>query len=234
MSNSGIYKIVNNITNKCYVGSAVNILKRFREHKRLLKAKQHHSKKLQHSFNKYNLDNFIFEIIEIVEDKNLLISREQFWIDNLNSFNNGYNCLPKAGSVLGFKASEETKRKHSLKMKGKQLRLGSKSTNEAKAKMSESAKKRGYSKNAIEAMRNANKGNKHSLGRKSSKETSAKRSASIKAHWEIRRQKGQTNSSSKGRCGNGRPLGSNNKINGESIKSLIEKFGEIDFKMKEN
>jgi len=43
-----------------------------------------------------------------VENKDNLISREQYWIDKLNSYEDGYNMCPIAGSTLGKKISEKT------------------------------------------------------------------------------------------------------------------------------
>ena len=43
MKKSGIYKIVNLINGKVYIGSAVNFEKRWREHRRGLISKNHHS-----------------------------------------------------------------------------------------------------------------------------------------------------------------------------------------------
>lgn len=81
---SGIYKIVNIITNDCYIGSSVNINKRKNQHFNLLKHKEHHSIYLQNAYNKYGKDNFIFNILELCE-KDKCIEREQWFIDNINS-----------------------------------------------------------------------------------------------------------------------------------------------------
>jgi len=108
---SGIYKIINIINNKIYIGSAVNIYIRWKSHIQLLQNNKHHSIYLQNSWNKYGGGNFKFEIIEYIEDKNKLIEREQFYLDTYNSYNPlfGYNESPTAKSPLGFKHTEETK-----------------------------------------------------------------------------------------------------------------------------
>jgi len=111
MKQLGIYKIENKITGKKYIGSSKNIKNRLYQHKRLLEKGEHHSIKLQNTYNKYGKDNFIFEIIESLDDEILLIEREQYWIDGLDTYNNGYNSRPIADSPLGTKCSEETKKK---------------------------------------------------------------------------------------------------------------------------
>jgi predicted GIY-YIG superfamily endonuclease len=50
---SGIYYIKNITNNKLYIGSSKDILKRFYEHKRLLRHNKHHSIRLQRAWDKY-------------------------------------------------------------------------------------------------------------------------------------------------------------------------------------
>ena len=89
---SGIYKITNKISNKCYVGSTIDFKKRWNAHFRDLKNNKHHNVKLQRSYNKYGKDAFSCEILEYISyQKELIIDRENFWINELNSKSNGYN-----------------------------------------------------------------------------------------------------------------------------------------------
>lgn len=103
-----IYKITNLETNKIYIGSAISFKKRCTRHLRDLKNKKHHSIFLQRAWDKYGEHNFIFQIIEEVKSKELLLEREQYYIDNLKP---AYNISPTAGSSLGIKRSEEFKNK---------------------------------------------------------------------------------------------------------------------------
>ena len=77
---SGIYQIRNLVNGKVYVGSAVNLQHRRREHRSDLRNGTHHSIKLQRAYNKYGESSFAFEILEYVEDRNQLIEREQYYI----------------------------------------------------------------------------------------------------------------------------------------------------------
>jgi group I intron endonuclease len=104
----GIYQIRNIQNNKIYVGSSVNLKHRWLTHRHLLINGKHHSIILQRAWIKYGEDIFVFEILEYVDDKNLLIEAEQKWIDELKP---NYNVCPTAGSSLGWKHSEETKEK---------------------------------------------------------------------------------------------------------------------------
>lgn len=114
--NSGVYKIVNTINGKIYIGSSVNFKDRFRDHKKLLRHDKHPNQHLQNSWNKYGEANFEFLILsKIVKDKDLLLKEEQSFIDNLNvcDKNIGYNICNIAGSTFGYKFSEESKNKMS-------------------------------------------------------------------------------------------------------------------------
>ena len=105
---AGIYWIINKGNAKMYVGSAVNIQRRFADHRKLLHAKKHHSAKLQNAWNKYGADAFEFKVVEEVEDVALLVEREQFWLDFTKAATAGYNVAPRAFSLLGFKHSPES------------------------------------------------------------------------------------------------------------------------------
>lgn len=108
---SGIYQIRNTVNGKRYVGSAIVIGKRFEEHQDQLKRGVHHSRKLQHSWNKYGSNAFEFSVLEYVPEKENLISCEQHYIDLYDSAANGLNICHKAGSPLGREVSEETRAK---------------------------------------------------------------------------------------------------------------------------
>lgn len=111
----GIYKITNITNNKSYIGSSVNIKSRWRQHKSCLRKGTHHCIGLQRAWNKYGENNFEFSILEIVEDKTLILHRETFYINQFKSANgrDGYNSLPIAGSPLGTKPSDATRQKMS-------------------------------------------------------------------------------------------------------------------------
>lgn len=116
---SGIYAIQCVVNDRCYVGSAVDIRQRFWAHTRQLERGVHHSNKLQAAWNKYGADAFSMFVIEVVPQKELLIEREQFWIEQLEAFTSGYNCRPKAENHLGFQHSPETRAKMSAAQTGK-------------------------------------------------------------------------------------------------------------------
>ena len=127
-TSSGIYIIYSIVNGKRYVGSAVNLKYRRNCHFRELEKRIHHNKYLQRHYNKYGKDDLKFGVIEFCPPEKL-IEREQYWIDSFHLFSEtgnslGFNILPKAGSVLGLRWSEEAKIYRSKIQIGKQPGLG--------------------------------------------------------------------------------------------------------------
>jgi group I intron endonuclease len=98
---SGIYRITCTVTGKFYIGSAINLHKRRRDHFRELQQNSHRNRYLQRAFNKYGEQAFTFEVLELVLPISLT-AREQYWLDKLKPFGRkGFNIAPTAGSTLG-------------------------------------------------------------------------------------------------------------------------------------
>lgn len=76
----GVYKIVNNVTNKVYVGQTINYKGRIVRHKSDLKCNRHSNPELQQDYNKYGLHSFKFELLERCS-KNKLLEQETYWIN---------------------------------------------------------------------------------------------------------------------------------------------------------
>jgi group I intron endonuclease len=162
---TGIYFIKNTITKKYYIGSSINIQKRFWQYDFLLRNKKCHSPKLQNSYNKYGKDNFEFGLIEeCIKDD--LKDKEAEWIKHFNSVDNGYNCSNDTTcSTRGRKMTAEERLALSKRNKerwknddGKMLAISQ--TNAKKA-----TEKRRGSKNSTEhnlAISLANRGSNHS------------------------------------------------------------------------
>lgn len=105
---SGIYAIRHIESNRLYIGSAVDLKRRRREHFRRLRANSHKNPKLQNAWNKYGECEFEFVILKNC-GRDDLIANEQKFIDIFDAANSGFNILSVAGSTLGYKHTEETK-----------------------------------------------------------------------------------------------------------------------------
>jgi group I intron endonuclease len=108
---SGVYQIRNIINNKFYIGSTIYFNNRKSDHFRKLNTNKHDNPHLQRAWDKYGEENFEFNILEYVEDKEKLIEREQYWLDKTQCYNPeiGYNIRKVAESNLGLKHTDETK-----------------------------------------------------------------------------------------------------------------------------
>ena len=126
---SGVYKIQSKfVPNRLYVGSSLDIHKRWWDHKTRLKEGLHKNPILQAHYNKYGTDDFEFCVIEECSQE-MLINREQYYIDVLRP---SFNVLLFAENSLGHKHSEETKQKIREKAIGRIV------SDETKQRMSDS------------------------------------------------------------------------------------------------
>ena len=88
----GIYMITNLKNEMCYVGQAVNIQERWRQHiKRAIGAETPTQNKLYPAMAKFGVENFTFQIIEEITDRNLLDEREDYWQDFYKAKEFGYS-----------------------------------------------------------------------------------------------------------------------------------------------
>ncbi len=150
-----IYKIVNQVNGKFYIGKTIfHIEKRLKKHFYLSDKKV--NRRLYDAINKYGKENFIVELIEECQN-DLANEREIYYIKLYNSDNAefGYNMtiggdggkMPEESlkkmilKKTGAKLSEEHKLKISKANKG---RISHKWTKESKKKLSDSLKKSGH------------------------------------------------------------------------------------------
>lgn len=88
---TGIYKITNLKNGMCYVGQAVNIADRWRQHiKRGIGAEVPTRNKLYPAMLSIGVENFSFEIVEECE-RGLLNEREDYWQDYFQAKEFGYS-----------------------------------------------------------------------------------------------------------------------------------------------
>lgn len=115
----GIYKIINTKTGYVYVGSTVNLYRRLIHHRAELEQNRHCNSHLQNSFNLHGIDNFKIEILENCRrDQRQLYERECFYCKKEPKT---FNTRTIESLSFGFTRtiSEESRKKQSLKLKGK-------------------------------------------------------------------------------------------------------------------
>lgn len=90
-SKTGIYKITNLENQMCYVGQAINIAERWKQHiKRGIGAEQPTRNKLYPAMLALGVENFTFEIIEECKPQDLN-AREDYWQDYFKAKEYGYS-----------------------------------------------------------------------------------------------------------------------------------------------
>lgn len=87
---SAVYKVTNNVTGDFYIGSSVDVKKRWKDHKVPSTRKNRPNMLLYRAMQEYGLDSFSFEILEEVEPESLR-QEEQKFIDTLNPTYNDRN-----------------------------------------------------------------------------------------------------------------------------------------------
>ena len=162
-----IYAIFNIVNDDCYIGQASSRLKRFAEHRKTLRGNYHHNVYLQRAWNKHGEKCFIFVTLQRV-DVCSLNEFEQRWIDRLKP---EYNMAPIAGSLLGYKHSDEARANMSA------AHVGQKKSEEWKAAASLRMKGNTYNSGRKQSPEEIEIRARHHRGKIVSDETKAKMSA---------------------------------------------------------
>ena len=140
-----IYKITNNINGKEYIGFTVyNIEKRWKQH---CWTNKYHNYPMQRAIKKYGSDAFVHQILyENKNDEWTLKVAEPFFISLYDTKKNGYNCTDGGEGTLGWKPTDEQRKRMSDSQKASPYKglsfLGKNHTKEARKKISENAKTR--------------------------------------------------------------------------------------------
>lgn len=98
-----IYKITNQKNGMVYIGSSIEVERRWRQHKEAsINEKDHHyNYPLMIAFREFGIANFTFEVIDTLPDHQAMIKAEHDWIVKKNCVvPNGYNQTHQTDSPL--------------------------------------------------------------------------------------------------------------------------------------
>jgi len=195
----GVYVIINTVSWRYYIGSSIDIRKRWRAHRTDMNTRRHNNPHLVHAWHRYGRSAFAFLVVEIVPDADDLLAAEQKWLDAARDIGAAlYNVAITAGApARGVKLSEAHRRAIGAAHRGmkrsaearrniSESRKGSTLTEEHKAKIAEKMRTRVFTQAHREALSRAGKGRRpNSAGKPISEETrermrlgAAKRNAS--------------------------------------------------------
>lgn len=85
---TGVYKITNKLNERIYIGSSLNIERRWVRHRYELRRNFHGNQFLQNDWNKCGEDNFEFEILETLSKEDIRIVEQQY----LNKYYDNDSC----------------------------------------------------------------------------------------------------------------------------------------------
>ena len=205
-----IYKIVNLVNDKFYVGSTTNQKERFRAHRKQLRKNRHHCPHLQSAWNKYGEEKFDFRVVEEVPTSESLQAVEDRWlkehVGKPYCYNAGYTSNapwrnapkekhPRFGTVRPAEEREaisKTLKAYYAANYYNHPRVGKFHSDETKAKISATKKAnpstywlgRAHSEETKRKLSEAQKGKPKAPGRRVSEEGMAKiRAAAAAGHY---------------------------------------------------
>jgi group I intron endonuclease len=133
-----IYQIRNLLDGKVYIGQTIRLKKRQQQHFTNLRNKCHDNRHLQSAFNKYGENNFVFEILNILEDCGIEeINALEIKIIASIDKKHKYNIAP--GGTIGMK---NKKHSHETLIKLSEAHIGKKLPIETRLNMSKAQKGR--------------------------------------------------------------------------------------------
>ena len=137
-----IYCIHNLSTNKKYIGQTVEKLqRRVVRHFRTI-----NETKISRAIQKYTKYEFVYGIVEHVDDISFLDEREKYWIKFYDAVENGFNIKEGGKCARGYKQSQSSIEKRRQKLIGKSL------SDEHKQKISKAHMGKILSKETVDKM----------------------------------------------------------------------------------
>lgn len=169
-----IYAIINIVDDKFYVGQAADKDYRWREHRKQLRGFYHHNLYLQRAWSKHGEQNFIFVVLEVLDDTLKLNEREFYWAKTLNA---EYNIAPAGKGMRGYKHTDKARQNMSHAHKGRSF----------------------HTENSKQLISEKLKGNSWNVGKKHSAEHIEARASSIRGKPKSDEHKAKLAASNRGK-----------------------------------
>jgi group I intron endonuclease len=150
MANAGVYAITNRSTNRCYIGGSATVRKRWQEHRKQAREGRHHSHLFQADWDKHGEQDFDFRVLLWCSRENLRMY-EQACMSRLLSY---YNVSPSSDSQFGLEFTAEARAKMSEAAKRTRNFTGRNHTEESKRRISENRKGKGGGPRTAERCKN--------------------------------------------------------------------------------
>lgn len=181
MKISGVYIITCLVNGKYYVGESIDVFQRIKKHKEMLIGKRHQNIFLQRAVNKYGINQFSFELLEVYPQQ-VLKAMEHYWCYWLNAHDDRYGY-----NLRGTEPNDKLGRPHQSSIeKAAAKNRGRKANPESVKKAMETRMKtiqdRGYyfSEETIEIFRKQKTGKKYPNRKKYSEESLKNRAEAAK------------------------------------------------------
>jgi len=117
LTKAGVYQIRNAVDGKTYVGSAINLRKRFNDHRSLLKRDRHHCQHLQRAWKKHGEACFSFEPLLFCRPNDVLFFEQRALLALCPIYNTNPLAISNFGRTFG-PMSEERRARMSIARKG--------------------------------------------------------------------------------------------------------------------
>lgn len=139
-----VYKVVNKINNKCYIGQTTQSLKRRMYNHKYDALNNTDNSYFHNAIRKYGWESFKWIQIYKCNSLDDLFEKEQYFINKFNSLTpTGYNLTLGGSGRIGYKCSEETKKQMRGRVVSEQTRarlrvasIGRKHSEKTKEKIS--------------------------------------------------------------------------------------------------
>ena len=116
LEKKGVYRIKCLCDNKSYIGSTtVTFYERLNHHINQLKNNKHKNSHLQNAYNLYGEDCFEIVLVEFYENDDIIIEREQFFLDT--EFDDLFNINPIASGTPNMSKETIAKRANTMREK---------------------------------------------------------------------------------------------------------------------